>query len=153
MKKILQTTMCILLPLLSHKSVNAQGTPSFAGTTLIASSAPQCTIRFAYDKAGNRIKREYYCESVLPFDPAGGGGVSGTVSVYPNPTSGTFNVYLSILQFASITVSNMNGQSVAYAQSPGAEKITFDLSGQLPGNYIIKVMQRNSNQQFQITKL
>lgn len=153
MRKMLHAITVTLLTLLYNTTVKAQGSVSFAETIIAGTSTPPCIIRFSYDNAGNRIRRDYYCEATSPFDPVGPGGVSGTVSVYPNPTSGTFNVYLSVRQLATITVSNMNGQSVAAAQSPGGETVTFDLSRQMPGNYIIKVVQGNNNQQFQITKL
>lgn len=69
-----------------------------------------CFIRYAYDGAGNRVKRDFYCESQFPSSKSGVTGGEDSIRrntilkkegsywyVTPNPNSGKFKIIFSIM--------------------------------------------------------
>jgi hypothetical protein len=86
--------------------------------TLIAkktvAQSEDCRIRYSYDVAGNRIKREYKCITISgPYDPGPETGNPGSVlTVHPNPTTGVFHGSFSeTVSSASFVIYASNGRS------------------------------------------
>ena len=67
---------------------------------------------------------------------------SGQLSVYPNPNSGTFNLYLPYFDNqAEITVSNVQGQVIMRktVNAKDGNAVKLDLSNAARGMYLIDV--------------
>lgn len=105
-----------------------------------------CGLLMTYDAAGNRIKREYYCNN-------GSGRISNPKltkqqeaaitafeevdALYPNPTTG--KVYITFskpLDNAVIQVLDVNGKVIQKVKGRGT-RLEFDLSTQPGGTYFI----------------
>lgn len=138
----------------------------FAITAINTQSAAQssveiCRIKYHYDMAGNRIKREYKCEAE-PDPSANVGNETGTpifTNLFPNPTTGIITGIFSIpiggdAGGAYVYVSTM-GAIVVFEQfySAIASSISFDISQQIPGNYLVTVHAFNKVETYIITKL
>lgn len=133
----------------------------FNTTESKAQTGPEvCSIKYQYDISGNRIKREYKCEpswvigDIIPWQ-----NHSIFSNLYPNPTTGVLTgVFTTPIGGeaggAYITVSSMGGILVfEQAYNEIASSITFDLSQQIPGNYLVTVYAFNIVETYTITKL
>lgn len=125
-----------------------------------AQSGPEvCSIKYQYDISGNRIKREYKCEpSWTIFDPP---PINTSIfsNLFPNPTTGVITgTFTSPIGGeaggAYVSVSTMGGIIVfEHLYSEIASSITFDISQQIPGNYLVTVHAFNTMETYTITKL
>lgn len=127
-----------------------------------AQTGPEvCKILYGYDVSGNRIKREYKCENTwLPSDPMPWNETAEIFSTLnPNPTTGvltgTFTTPIGgEAGSALLTVSTMGGITVLQLEyTEIASSITFDISQQIPGNYLVTVHAFNKVETYVITKL
>ena len=130
-------------------------------TKSIAQTGPEvCSIKYQYDISGNRIKREYKCQpswtigDIIPWQDR-----SIFSNLYPNPTTGVLTgVFTSPIGGeagpALISVTTMGGIVVfeqTYTQI--ASSITFDISQQIPGTYLVNVHAFNTEETYVVTKL
>jgi len=116
------------------------------GQTLPAGS---CGIVYTYDAAGNRTQRQYVCNNgVMAIKEILVGNqqiladeIQATEVLYPNPTTGIFNVKLTqSLNNAIVTISDVSGRLVMRKKENG-NILNYDLSGQASGEYIIAIKQ------------
>lgn len=127
----------------------------------IAQSGPVvCAVKYDYDVAGNRIKREYKCEATwLPTDPIGWSEPTIFTTVFPNPTTGVITGTFSTpiggeAGSALITVSTMAGITVFQQEyNQVTSSVSIDLSQQIPGQYLLTVAAFNKVETYVITKL
>ena len=63
------------------------------------------------------------------------------LQVYPNPSTGVFNVKTgkSMSQISEVTIMDITGRTILSGSYPGAVECTFDLSSQPKGYYFIQV--------------
>ena len=123
----------------------------------------ECGWNYHYDTGGNRVARVYVnCGSPPPnsqlvaSDDSTATAVAGLndtlanvdiVTLYPNPTKGTFNLeFNNALENAEVTVTNNNGQLV-YSQKASGTAINIDLSGQAASTYHVVVI-RNATKKY-----
>lgn len=117
-----------------------------------------CKIAYDYDAAGNRIKREYRCSTTWPI---GTGLEERTIftTVYPNPTTGLITGVFSepiggVAGKAVISISTMGGIVVLQQEfNYITTTINFDISQQIPGQYLLTVAAFNKVETYVITKL
>lgn len=76
-----------------------------------------CYIRYQYDAAGNRVKRDFYCyydpisSKSLPLDSTQ--TIADDLMVYPNPASTSFTIVLpSGIEQATAVLYNASGQTL-----------------------------------------
>jgi hypothetical protein len=116
-----------------------------------------CRIRYSYDAAGNRIKREYKCITISgPYDPGPETGNPGSVlTVHPNPTTGVFHGSFSeTVSSASFVIYASNGSVVqTYQLMQPAVMVTFDITAQVPGTYFLTVWALNRQETHTIIKI
>jgi hypothetical protein len=122
--------------------------------TNFSAAAQSCKIFYNYDLAGNRTKRFYDCPpQTNPWDQP---LTSTTIRrIYPNPTTGVINVeFYNPTATASFTISAMNGGLVLqYNLTQLSTIVTFDISAQMPGTYLLTVMTPDNVESYPITKL
>lgn len=141
------------------------------------SQTTTCFIKYSYDNAGNRIKREFVCENdTIPDEPevnnSNGSSSSGNGStakysnldslqlesytlIYPNPNSGDFWV-----EFKNITEEKINQRKIFILDNQGKvimESVLLNLKNQIiltqisSGNYFIVIFDGRSNKTYKIT--
>jgi hypothetical protein len=126
-------------------------------THAVAQSGPvECKIKYDYDVAGNRIKREYKCEAKwMPWDPAPIANNDVLISLSPNPTTGSVTgVFSEATDYAHVVISTMGGILILdqeYHQT--INSFTIDISGQIPGNYLLTVSAFDQVESYVITKI
>ncbi|HRP34111.1 MAG TPA: T9SS type A sorting domain-containing protein [Agriterribacter sp.] len=110
--------------------------------------AGSCGLLMTYDAAGNRIKREYYCNNgsnrisspeLAKQQEAASTGFEEVDALYPNPTTG--KVYITFskpLDNAVIQILDVNGKVIQKVKGRGT-RLEFDLSGQPGGTYFILI--------------
>ena len=93
-----------------------------------------CKIFYDYDANGQRVKRYHHCYDpnepgiLVPFTPV----------LYPNPTSGRFNInFNELLETATLTVFSIDGGLIGQTDAGPAYEITYDLADQMPGSYVV----------------
>lgn len=132
MKKII----CLLLVIATIWKVEAQEIP-----------VGSCGLIITYDAAGNRIKRQYFCNNgTAPYPTAIKKSEVKEISevqmvdaLYPNPTTGKFSVYFSkTLKSVMVMVSDVNGKVIRRFNASG-NRVDFDLSSVTNGVYFIQV--------------
>lgn len=129
--------------------------------TLIAkktvAQSEDCRIRYSYDGAGNRIKREYKCITISgPHDPEPWTDNPGSVlTVHPNPTTGVFHgTFSETVSSASFVIYASNGSVVqTYQLMQPAVMVTFDITAQVPGTYFLTVWALNRQETHTIIKI
>lgn len=131
------TKILIPLLLLFSLQVTAQEIPSGS-----------CGLLMTYDAAGNRIKREYYCNNgsnrianpeLAKQEEAASAGFEEVDALYPNPTTGKFYIAFSkAIDNATIQVLDVNGKVVQQVKGSGT-RLEFDLSKQPSGTYFILI--------------
>ncbi|MFT3751311.1 MAG: T9SS type A sorting domain-containing protein [Agriterribacter sp.] len=99
-----------------------------------------------YDAAGNRIKREYYCNngsnriSAPEFakeQDAASADFEEVDALYPNPTTGKFYVTFSkAIDNSIVQVVDVNGKVIQRVKGHGT-RLEFDLSNQPGGTYFV----------------
>lgn len=117
-----------------------------------------CTIRYRYDAAGNRVKREFKCvvpDIYNPGPPVVAEPRGGISVVYPNPTTGVINVSFSeLVSNAEFTIFSVSGSIIqTYTLTQPSVLVTFDLSAQVPGTYFITVSALNTVETHEIIKM
>ena len=149
MKKIFKITLLFLIAfVIKTEDSSAQTGPIV------------CAIKYDYDIAGNRIKREYKCEATWsPADPLPWSDHTIFTTVFPNPTTGVITGTFSSTiggdaGGAMITVSTMGGITVFQQDyNQITISVTIDISQQLPGQYLLTVAAFNKVETYVITKL
>jgi hypothetical protein len=120
----------------------AAGSPAFSQQLALN----ECGIVNVYDNAGNRTKREYYCNNglaypskivqaetkeLMEFQPV--------EALFPNPTTGRFSVTFSkALDGAQISLTDVNGKVVQQFKASG-NRIDFNLSAVAAGVYLVRI--------------
>ncbi|MBW7891431.1 MAG: T9SS type A sorting domain-containing protein [Chitinophagaceae bacterium] len=116
-----------------------------------------CGLLMTYDAAGNRIKREYFCNNgsnrianpelarlnsevgQAKQQEAADAGFEEVDALYPNPTTGKFYISFSkAIDNATIQVVDINGKVVQRVKGSGT-RLEFDLSKQPSGTYFILI--------------
>ncbi|MBS1748663.1 MAG: T9SS type A sorting domain-containing protein [Bacteroidetes bacterium] len=105
-----------------------------------------CGLIMTYDAAGNRIKREYYCNNgsnriaapeLAKQQDAASADFETVDALYPNPTTGKFYVTFSkAIDNAVIQVADVNGKVIQKVKGRGT-RLEFDLSSQPGGTYFV----------------
>ena len=109
----------------------------------------QTKIRYSYDVSGNRVRREIVLSRVQnraladPEDekPLSEKFAGQTVRFYPNPTKGQITIAISGNTeelSGDVKIFTMNGKCIA-TRKIVSSKVSFDLSDQPAGNYILKM--------------
>ncbi|MDR1090410.1 MAG: T9SS type A sorting domain-containing protein [Prevotella sp.] len=101
-------------------------------------------IQYAYDAAGNRIKREIVLtksasetESSFFTEEL----AQRTIKIYPNPTEGQLKVEVSDFEdckSVNLTIVNMQGQVVLRKKMNSATD-DLDISGKASGLYVLRI--------------
>lgn len=105
-----------------------------------------CGLMMTYDAAGNRIKREYYCnngsnriapQQIAKEQEAATAGFEEVDALYPNPTTGRFYITFSkSLERPVIQILDVNGKVIQQVKGSGY-RMEFDLSNQPGGTYLV----------------
>ncbi len=101
------------------------------------------------DNAGNN--------TYSPIFRGGCSDITLPLMVYPNPAEGQTVAQISVRQAvsANLLIVDMNGQQVyhsGWSLQPGINQLVLPVFGLAAGNYIVKVLLPNSNQQTQLIK-
>lgn len=139
MKEVMIAILCII----AFQTIQAQSIPPNT-----------CGILYTYDNAGNRIKREYYCNNngrvaneqaiVKVQDSAAPAATPETSfqvvdALYPNPTTGIFYIrFGKSLENAIIHIIDNNGKVIQQMKASGTQ-VTFDLSSMASGVYFVRI--------------
>lgn len=101
-----------------------------------------------YDAAGNRIKREYYCNNssnriaapeLAKQQEAASAGFEDVDALYPNPTTGKFYITFSkAIDNSTIQILDVTGKIIQQVKGSGT-RLEFDLSTQPGGTYFIVI--------------
>ena len=126
----MKQTLFLFLIVLLAGSVKAQ-------PPVIKPDDELCGIYYSYDQNGQRVLREYDCKQAydegpekVPFNP----------SLYPNPTNGPFTVALNeLVASATMSVYGIGGEYIAAFEMEEGYEMSYDISGQVPGSYIVTV--------------
>ncbi|HJF43245.1 T9SS type A sorting domain-containing protein [Coprobacter fastidiosus] len=122
----------------------------------------QTKIRYSYDASGNRVKREIVLSRVQNralADPENEKPLSEkfagqTVRFYPNPTKGQITIAISGNTenlSGDMKIFTMNGKCIA-TRKIVSSKVSFDLSDQPAGNYILKMTLSGKSATWKIIK-
>ena len=105
-----------------------------------------CGLIMTYDAAGNRIKREYYCNNgsnrianpeLAKQQEAASAGFEEVEALYPNPTTGKFYITFSkAIDHSVVQIVDVNGKTIRQVKGSGT-RLELDLSGQPGGTYFI----------------
>ncbi len=107
-----------------------------------------CGLLLTYDAAGNRIKREYYCnngssrmaqQELAKEIEAAAAGFEEVEALYPNPTTGRFFITFSKpIDQSVIQILDVNGKLIQQVKGSG-NRLEFDLSHQPSGTYFVLI--------------
>ncbi len=107
-----------------------------------------CGLLLTYDAAGNRIKREYYCNNgssrIAPQElakeiEAAATGFEEVEALYPNPTTGRFfTTFSKPIDQSVIQILDVNGKLIQQVKGSG-NRLEFDLSHQPSGTYFVLI--------------
>jgi hypothetical protein len=79
--------------------------------------------------------------------------ISSDYSIYPNPSSGVFNMKVNSYAFIiSLEVINSHGQSVFTKRKPDSVDIVIDISNQAKGMYILLVQTNAGVETYKLVK-
>ena len=105
-----------------------------------------CGLLMTYDAAGNRIKREYYCNNssnrisaseLAKQEDVASASFEEVDALYPNPTTGKFYVtFNKAIENSTIQVLDVNGKVIQRVRGSGT-RFEFDLSSQPGGTYFL----------------
>lgn len=135
--------MIALLCIIAFQTIKAQSIPPNT-----------CGILYTYDNAGNRIKREYFCNNSgrMANEPLITAVKDSTATaaqpetsfqvvdaLFPNPTTGTFYIrFGKALDNAIIHIIDNNGKLIQQSKASGTQ-VTFDLSSMASGVYFVRI--------------
>jgi len=100
-----------------------------------------CGLLLRYDAAGNRIRREYFCNNGARAitQPEEKSAFEEVEALYPNPTTGKFYiVFRKALDNALIRILDVNGRTVENFKASGS-KVEVVLTNQPAGIYFIVI--------------
>lgn len=107
-----------------------------------------CGLLMTYDAAGNRTKRQYYCNNgsnrisaseLAKLEDAASAGFEEVDALYPNPTTGKLYITFSkAIDDAIIQVLDVNGKVIQQVKGNGT-RLEIDLSNQPSGTYFILI--------------
>jgi hypothetical protein len=107
-----------------------------------------CGLLMTYDGAGNRIKREYYCNNsssrvaetaIAQQENAATADFEPVDALYPNPTTGRFYISFSkAIDNAIIQIADVNGKIIQKIKASGT-RLELDLSNQPGGTYFVMI--------------
>ena len=105
-----------------------------------------CGLLMTYDAAGNRIKREYYCNNgsnrisnpeLAKQQEAASAGFEEVDALYPNPTTGKFYITFSkAIDNSTVQIVDVSGKVIQRLKGSGT-RLELDLSNQPGGTYFI----------------
>ncbi len=79
--------------------------------------------------------------------------LSNSISIYPNPTNGLFNINMGNYDGAiNYTITTIDGRLVKQHQNISDNNITIDLTNESKGMYLIKIDDVNSSNVYKIIK-
>ncbi|SHJ40722.1 Por secretion system C-terminal sorting domain-containing protein [Tangfeifania diversioriginum] len=118
----------------------------FAGDTLyatpmIADTGCYAVVVEAFDGELTATDTFQVCVEGYPTSIDNIGAGKFEVNLYPNPTQGMVNVDIesSTARDIELTVLDITGKQVLHRQFNAAERITFDMSGNVSGMYLVKL--------------
>ncbi len=107
-----------------------------------------CGLIMTYDAAGNRIKREYYCNNgsnrisapeLAKQQEAASVGFEEVDALYPNPTTGRFYITFSkAIDNSVIQILDVNGKVLQQLKGSGS-RLELDLSAGPGGIYFVLI--------------
>ncbi len=107
-----------------------------------------CGLLMTYDAAGNRIKREYYCNNgssritapeLAKEQEAASAGFEEVDALYPNPTTGKFYIRFSKpLDNSVIQILDVTGKVLQQLKGSGS-RVELDLSARPGGTYFVLI--------------
>lgn len=115
-------------------------------STIFCSSSGQ-NVSYAYDAAGNRVKREIVLQTRAAEDKSTNESYSEMledrgIRIYPNPTEGQLTVEITGDGACRFDIYNISGQQVLTTNS-GPGRVALDISSQPKGLYILRVTTEN----------
>lgn len=108
----------------------------------------QNMVKYSYDNAGNRIKREIvFARSEAMEDEENGKSFSEMISeheiqIHPNPTEGDLNVSISNISNDNqvvVTLYDISGKLLR-KEDVATERVNIDINGAPNGIYIMQIM-------------
>ena len=108
----------------------------------------QNKIRYSYDNAGNRTKREIVLtrneamEDAGSVEPFSDMISEHEIQIYPNHTEGDLNINISNVRYdnqISITLYDMNGKLIR-KENTATERVNINISDAPNGIYIMQIM-------------
>jgi hypothetical protein len=131
------------------------------GFSQTPSSTTKCSIKYSYDAAGNRVKREYICETVTTNpspsarkpNPKDATTAAITSVVFPNPSNGMFTIQTNIpVADAIVMVYDLQGKLLKRFNYTGNSTL-FDIRALAVGQYMIQLVLADGTQVHQLQKV
>ena len=114
-------------------------------STIFCSSSGQ-NVSYAYDAAGNRVKREIVLQTMAAEEFTNESYSEmlndRDIRIYPNPTEGQLTVEITGDGACRFDIYNISGQQVLTTNS-GPGRVALDISSQPKGLYILRVTTEN----------
>lgn len=114
-------------------------------STIFCSSFGQ-NVSYAYDEAGNQVKREIVLQTRAAEESTNESYSEmlndRDIRIYPNPTEGQLTVEITGDGACRFDIYNISGQQVLTTNS-GPGRVVLDISSQPKGLYILRVTTEN----------
>jgi len=117
-------------------------------------------IKYSYDNAGNRIKREQIAFAIsgntdtkLKTDTVIEQIADKNISIYPNPVTETLNIYIEEYEseIGTINLYSLEGRLITTKKITDSNtKINF--INKAPGSYIVKIIINNKTKEYTVVK-